>query len=143
MRPPGKPQILITLGQRDKPRRELLGELSDQVSAICKEPDLDIDPPDNYQEFNSYLYSLREFFSEDPDALDTISDIESEVGGSVDEIKRKKVEHERALRRSLRDEDEEWSDRASGSLPPNHSARLSFAGQLDERPRSVFSDVDE
>jgi hypothetical protein len=40
-------------------RRELLGELSDKVSAICDEPDLDIDPEDNYQEFNSYLFSTH------------------------------------------------------------------------------------
>jgi hypothetical protein len=125
-------------------RRELLGELSDKVSAICDEPDLDIDPEDNYQEFNSYLYSLRLFFDDDPDACDTISNIEGEVEGAIDEIRRKKVERERARgRQSLRDEDEEWSDRASDGLPPNHSVRLPLADQLDEKPRSVFSDVDE
>jgi hypothetical protein len=84
------------------------------------------------------------FFDDDPDACDTISNIEGEVEGAIDEIRRKKVERERARgRQSLRDEDEEWSDRASDGLPPNHSVRLPLADQLDEKPRSVFSDVDE
>ncbi len=127
-----------------KMRRELLSDLSDQVAAICREPDLDVDPSDNFQEFNSYMNSLREFFFDDRDALDIIAAIDAEIESAVGEIKLEKAERERALRRqSLEDEDAEWNDRALERSPPKHTVRPSFADQSDGAPRSVFSDVDQ
>jgi hypothetical protein len=122
--------------------RKELSDLSDQVSAICDEPDLDIDPSDNFQEFTSYLALLREFFCYDEEAIDSIAEIEGEVEGATDEIKRKKFERERARRRALEEADEEWSDRVS-SGPVGNSARSPFAEQSHGKPRSIFSDVDE
>jgi len=123
-------------------RKTLIGDLSEQVVEICDEPDLDIEPSDNFQEFTSYLDLLREFFVYDEEATDSIVEIEREVEGATEEIKRKKVERERARRRELEEEDEEWSDRVS-SGPVGNSARSPFAEQSQRKPRSIFSDVDE
>ena len=137
--PPTK-LIQITL----RMRRELLSELSDQVSATSNEPDLDIDPSENFQEFNSYLDSLREIFAEDEDALNTISEVEGEVASATEEINQIKAQRERALERQRhRDDDEEWDNRASGCSPPSYSDRLAFGEPSAGRPRSIFSDVDE
>jgi hypothetical protein len=82
------PKHLLTLSARVK--SQLLGRLPDRIRDINEEPDLDIEPSDNFDDIRSLLYRLDSAFSDDDQIQHHIADVEAEIEVSVGKIAEKK-----------------------------------------------------
>ncbi len=120
-------------------RDEVLPNFPDMATAISDDPELDIEPEENFEDLRSKLRTLTTFFEYDDAATEPLSGAEAAIERAIADVDIKKKEAEAE---EEKEEEDSWNwATSSKGLPTTRSAKSPLNGP--NKPRSLFSDVDE
>jgi hypothetical protein len=109
------------------------------ATAISDDPELDIEPEENFEDLRSKLRTLTTFFEYDDAATEPLSGAEAAIERAIADVDIKKKEAEAE---EEKEEEDSWNwATSSKGLPTTRSAKSPLNGP--NKPRSLFSDVDE
>ncbi len=115
-----QPRKLLALSSRLS--EEVFIQLSDEISRIVEDADLDCKPEDNFSDIRSFVESLKEAFTYSSEVKNRLIRVEDEIVDAVRDVTNRK-----------RDDDVEWEGE---DVQPSKVTVIS-------KGRSIFSDVDE
>ncbi len=123
-------------------RNQILSEFPQIVEGVVEDADLDIAPESNFEDVQTILEDLKEFFTDDMSVADLVEEAASSIDDGIEEVSKKKIEKEKEKET---EEADGWNWRRltpTGTLLTRVSAPPSTPSQ-EFRARSIFSDVDE
>lgn len=130
------PTILLNLSL--KIRTRLVDRISSVADITAAEPDLDIEPEDNFDDLNSAINQLESLFSEDDSIRDTLADAKFAVDNAVRDTRQKKDQRD-----AEREEEGDWDWKDYARRTQRIEPVPSIEKVPSVRNRSPFSDVDE
>ena len=119
-------------------RDKVLPSFTDRAAGVIDDADLDAEPASNFDDVNSKLQTLAEFFAEDETAESVLDEARDAIDAAVKAVTKKKEEKEREGQ-----EEDDWDWKSLTPSAPTAEAKVPSVSVRSIKARSVFSDVDE